>query len=245
MTNLKEQINLAFNKVKFDEQTHSYYVNNEFYPSVSSKNKVFKNDFDSHKMAQLTADKYNQFNTEKRTKEYYLKEWKQKSDIALAKGKRVHNYAQLYPNFTTPELDEEKAVKSWFDNFSLYYDIIHQEFPLYSEKFKIAGTPDVITEHKLTGNLDIFDFKTGKDLYKNYDANTLKPPFQYLLDHAFHRYSLQQSYYKMMMEEKGFKINHLYLVWLTGDTFKLIEATDFTEELIKHHESSDILSITS
>lgn len=241
--NYKAIIEESFKDLSFDELSHSYYIKSERTPSVSIKNKTFYNEFKTHEKAQETADRYNQYNKEKRDKWYYINEWKEKSQTALKKGKNVHSYAQLYPNFTEPEIDEHYAVKQYFEYFPWNYELILQEFPLYSDKYKIAGTPDKIILNQSTGNLIISDWKTGKDLYKNYDNNRLKPPFEYLLDTPFNKYSLQQSHYKLMLEEKTpFKVEKLFLIWLNGKNYEAIEALDLSADLIKYYESSGILS---
>lgn len=237
----------SFKDISFDELTHSYFVNSDRTPSVSAQNKKFYTQFETHKIAQQTADRYNQYNKEKRDKWHYINEWKNKSEEALAKGKNVHSYAQLYPDFTEPTLDEHYAVKQYFDYFPPNYELLLQEIPLYSDRFKIAGTPDKIILNKSTGNLVISDWKTGKDLYKNYDNKRLNPPFEYLLDNSFNKYSLQQSHYKLMLEEKTpFKVEQLWLVWLNGKNYELIEALDLSKDLNQYYgATSDLLSTNS
>lgn len=242
----KQIIQESFKDISFDDLSHVYFVKSEKTPSVSAKNKTFYSEFKTHEIAQQTADRYNQYNKDKRDKWYYINEWKEKSQKAIAKGKNVHSYAQLYPDFTEPELDEHHAVKQYFEYFPWNYELLFQEFPLYSEKYKIAGTPDKIILNKSTGNLVISDWKTGGDLYKNYDNKRLNPPFQYLLDSPFNKYSLQQSHYKLMLEEKTpFKVEKLWLIWLNGKNYEQIEALDLSNDLKQYYESSGILSFSA
>ena len=78
----------------------------------------------------------------------------------------------------------------------------------------------------------IFDYKTNKDLYKNYAGQTLLPPFDGLLDQPFNLYKLQLSLYQLNLEQIGFKVIARRLIWLrpTGEYDKIpLEA--YTDKL--------------
>lgn len=239
---IREEIKEAFKLVKFEETNHIYTVNDNELTSTSYKSKSFANEFKANKMAELVAKKHNKHNDEKRDKEYYLKEWKEKGISAREKGKRVHKYAQEYTPDLLPEIDEEFAIKEWFNFKPNHWEVVIQEIPLYSERFNYAGTPDMILYNTITKNLIISDWKTGKDLYKQYENQKLKYPFDYLADNAFNKYSIQQSHYKIMIEEKtNYRVEQMNLVWLNGKEYKNFTALDLSDKLITYYDGQSNL----
>ncbi|GIU70155.1 MAG: hypothetical protein KatS3mg002_1391 [Candidatus Woesearchaeota archaeon] len=142
---------------------------------------------------------------------------------------------QKYPNFPKPEIDEEYAIVDFIKNLPLRYEILIQEFPLYNSEY--AGTPDMILLNKFTENIVILDWKTGNNLLKNYKNTKLKSPFQNYVDCPLHRYSIQLSLYKMLIEQKTpLKVEECWLIHLDKDKWIKHNALDLTKELIKHYD---------
>lgn len=95
----------------------------------------------------------------------------------------------------------------------------------YSRKLNYSGTFDLLFYYDaeldgkspdLSGFI-IFDYKTNKDLYKNFKGQTLLHPFEGLLDMPISIYKLQLSLYENNLNEIGFKVVGRRLIWLRPD----------------------------
>jgi hypothetical protein len=102
---------------------------------------------------------------------------------------------------------------------------------MYSKKYGYAGTADIILFDGKKGFV-IVDYKTGKDLYKNYMGQMMLPPFQYMLDNPFNHYQLQLSLYQIPLEECGYFVSERWVIWLKSDsTYQKLPTHDFTSML--------------
>ena len=83
----------------------------------------------------------------------------------------------------------------------------------------------------------IFDFKTNKELKKDFSRETgkvLLPPFADMYDESLSYYTLQLSCYQIPLEDIGLKVIARRIVWLKDDgTYELIPLEDVTERLRK------------
>ena len=110
---------------------------------------------------------------------------------------------------------------------------------MYSEEFGIAGTADIICYNLKTKKLKILDYKTNKDLFKNYKEQKMLPPFDNFLDCSFNMYKLQLSMYQYFIEQTGYEVESRTLIWLkpdgTYETHKIESVKDtLLEEMIKY-----------
>jgi hypothetical protein len=88
----------------------------------------------------------------------------------------------------------------------------------------------------------IFDYKTNKDLYKNFKEKKLLPPFHELLDMPCSLYKLQLSLYQLNLEQLGFKVIGRRLIWLLPDgTYDKIPLESYSEKLKKYLTENKIV----
>ena len=113
------------------------------------------------------------------------------------------------------------------------------EVRTFSKDFGYAGTCDLLFYNAKTKRFVIADYKTNKDLFKNFRGQVMLPPFHYMLDMPLNHYQLQLSFYHILLEEAGYEIESRQLIWLmsTGD-FRIYEAKDFTKMLKKELNDS-------
>jgi hypothetical protein len=126
------------------------------------------------------------------------------SGKARDKGTTVHSIVESFKTIKTPiDVADEfkgyaKAFYQWIDDFKP--EIIEHEKKLFSEKYKIAGTLDLLVKNT-TGELMVIDVKTGKDIYL--DAH------------------IQTSAYKEMCVENGVPVKSSGILLLGEDgTYK-------------------------
>jgi hypothetical protein len=228
---VKETIKKAFDKIIFDEKNHKYYVDGIELISATTSLKNFSEEFDTERMSELSAQKYNKNNPNKPKKnaEWFKREWRKKQKEAAKKGTRVHLYAEQYPNLAEPICNQEKGIQEWFNTLDKKYVILFSELRMYDLNIKKAGTADLILLNTETGKLVIADWKTNNtNIFQVYAKKKMKAPFEKLLDNSYSKYCLQLSLYQLIIElNTNLEVEDRWLVWLKeGDYFNLEEDKD-------------------
>lgn len=105
-------------------------------------------------------------------------------------------------------------------------------------KQNYAGTFDCLFAIKKDGKWKtiIHDYKTNKDLYNDFNRSrgvTMLEPFDDMVDDAFSHYVIQQSAYKMALEQiDGIEVIDMKLIWLKDDgTYEKVKLTDISEQI--------------
>ena len=114
------------------------------------------------------------------------------------------------------------------------------ELRMYNETYSYAGTCDVLCLDTRDNTLIIFDYKTNKKLKDE----------EYPPDHVYHisprhnirqdnfgKYSLQLSFYQILLESVGFKVKGRVIVWLEEDKpnkklYQTFKTKDLSQELL-------------
>ena len=64
----------------------------------------------------------------------------------------------------------------------------------------------------------IADYKTNRDLFKNFQGQTMLGPFEYKWDRPFSHYEIQLSYYQILIEQiLGITVSRRIVVYLGLD----------------------------
>jgi len=237
-----------FNKLKFDHVSHSYYISGVQYPSVSKLISQFYTPFDTESVATGVAISRGV------QREEVLKEWDQIRDEACTRGTRVHDFGERYvinkyglrTKITFKSVNQhlkkgeslsgqEQAVVNFWGDIPDYYVPVVMELQMYSEEFEYAGTADIILLDKRNNTLVIADYKTNKDLFKQYGDNKLLEPFNHLNENPLNKYVIQLSYYQILLEQFGMKVSRRFIVWLKHDaTYQIYNTDDYTGTLLNH-----------
>lgn len=130
---------------------------------------------------------------------------------------------------------EIAAAKFWEDVPECYVPIL-AETKVYDAELGYSGTFDLLMYYdaELYGKdaeksgFIIWDYKTNKDLYKNFNGQTLLKPFDYLLSMPKSTYELQLSLYQNCLEKRGFKVLKRTLIWLKPDA-------EYQRESLENH----------
>ena len=143
------------------------------------------------------------------------------------------------PIFVAIEPKEEAAAKFYEDLPDCLMPIL-AETKVYREDLGYSGTFDLLTYYDATvegkndsnSGLVIMDWKTNKDLYKNFKQEKLLPPFDELLDMPLNIYKLQLSLYQMALEHIGMKAVARRIMWLLPDgSYNKIPLESYTKQL--------------
>ena len=229
-----KEINLKdfFADLRFDKSVYKYVCDaGVLQQSVSAITSRYYNDVDFDAIA-VYLDKKNKL-PEGTTK----KIWDLKKNESIARGNRLHFYMSLYPFYRhlEPSTDMEKAIKNFFDSLPSYIVPVLTEYTMYHKQCMYVGTVDLIMQNTKNGKYIIADIKTNDALFKNYRGNTLKHPFDFMLDNNYSKYIIQLSLYKMLLEQvDGVEVDELWLVWVKQDgTYQIYKVPDVTQILKK------------
>jgi hypothetical protein len=225
LTKIKE----PFNKLTFEEEKHKYYVESKpIKISVSGLISNFYEHFNSKEIAPFSAAK------EGVTEEEILKRWQDINLESRERGHRVHNFGELYQfnKNLKPSCPQEKAIVKFWEELPEHIIPVAAELRMYHFTYLFAGTADIILFDTKTQTYIIADYKTNKDLFKNYKGKTMIGPFSHFLDNPLNHYVIQLSYYQLLLEQLGVKVSKRVVIWLQLDgTYTLFNTEDVTDIL--------------
>lgn len=213
MEAIKSKIDTQFSQLEFDEARHAYEVQGRKLPSVSSKIHSFEEEVDWDEKAYHVAMR------DGKTKEQVLQEWKENNEESTERGHRVHLFGELYPfnRSMKPSCKQEEAVVKFWDDLPPHLLIVSLEIRMYHPLLSFAGTSDILLYDIKTGTFIIADYKTNKDLFKNFKEKKLLYPFQHLLDCPINKYQIQLSLYQLLFEQTGYKVSARKIIWLLAE----------------------------
>ena len=232
MEEIRNKIISFFEDLKFDEKKHLYFLKDKkIRYSVSKIIKNFVEPFDTEKVSLLVSKKRSI------SQKNVLKEWEKIKNEACEKGNKIHLFGEKYPfnlNLKPENKFEEAIVKFWKDLPKEIVPVM-TELQMYHKKYLYAGTADIILYNKKTKTFIIGDYKTNKDLFKNYKGKKMLNFFSDLLDNPFNKYQLQLSFYQILFEQIGLKVSSKKIIWLkpTGK-YELYDTQDYTQILKKY-----------
>lgn len=229
MEKLRVQILDYFKGLEFKENTHKYSFNSKpIKISVSGLIKNFYEEFDSHTISLRIAER------DGLQQKDILKEWENTGKKASKRGNKAHTFGENYPfnkSLVATDKLEEAIVKFWYDLPS-YIEPVIMELQMFHKEFMFAGTADILLYNTVTDTFIIGDYKTNKDLFKNFKGKKMTGVFNNLLDNPFNHYQLQLSFYQILFEQCGLKVSSRKLIWLLDDgTYNMYNMEDYTQEL--------------
>lgn len=218
------------NVVYLEPVEHKYYhkVTGESFKSVTTVLGMLEPEFNSEQIAlaismQDPSKKKEQY--QNMSQEEILAEWKRINDEANEYGTEVHEIMERYllaDKIYIPKNDYEREIILKFQKVDDMSGDIYPETILFSEKYKIAGTCDIL-EIK-DGYFNILDFKTNKEIdYISKYGNWLNKPVTHLSDCNFNIYALQLSLYAYMFQmQTKMKVGKLQIFYLNPTTSEFI-----------------------
>lgn len=227
-----------FKNLTFDEPNHIYYVNGErIRSSVSKILKVFtpKTDF---KLIAENIDKRD--NLPAGTTSTL---WDLNSKIALAIGTRAHYFGEMYAFHRNliPTSGYEKAIVKFWSEMPEHIVPVIMELQMYHKDYMFAGTGDILLYNKKTGKYIIGDYKTNKDLFKNYNGQTMLGPFSDLLDMPLNHYKLQLSFYQILFEQMGLEVEGRKVIWVKpSGEYNMFDTPDYSNELNEYLKNNKV-----
>lgn len=190
--------------------------------------------------------------------------WKRISKEACDTGTQRHEFSESVFYYMTRQFDKilpefkdrlkedggfeaiypkEIAAAKFYEDLPKCLVPILAETKVYDEDLGYSGTFDLLCYYdaELDGKtadrsgLVILDWKTNKDLYKNFKEKKLLHPFEDLLDMPLQIYHLQLSLYQNCLEKIGFKVVARRLMWLRPDgNYEKINLVSYTKRLVEY-----------
>lgn len=238
-----------FKGIDFHEEEHFYTINNyRFGISATSLIETYAQEFDSDGISQMVANKRGISQKE------VLDEWKKENEFSCIKGSCIHLKAQSLWMGTNYEIDYNtiddtidkdrlkkeydimsKQATDFYNDYKDMYDMIQDEFIVWSKEFDIAGSIDGIMYNKNTQQCCILDFKSNKDLqFKSKYRKKMKVPLHELDDVNGQHYYVQLSIYKYLIEKyTNIKVDELFIVYfnINADSYEIIEIPYLKKEV--------------
>jgi hypothetical protein len=226
---LLTKIQKPFSNLTFEEKKHKYYVEGQpINKSVSALIGEFYEHFDAKQVAPYSAAKMGL------TTEEVLAHWAAINQESRDRGHRVHNFGEVYQfnRNLKPSCPQEEAIVKFWQDVPEHILPLAAELRMYHFKHLFAGTADIILFDTKTQTYIIADYKTNKDLLKNYMGKTMIGPFSHLLDNPLNHYVIQLSYYQLLLEQVGVKVSRRVIIWLGLEgNYQLFDTENVTDIL--------------
>jgi len=226
----RQEILRFFKDLKFNETEHKYLLNDKtLRTSVSQMCKHYQNKAD---FQQISYQIDNRDNLEIGTTQKF---WKNKSELALARGTKTHFFAEVYMfnKHLKPTDKYEAIVKKFIDEIPSHLVPVCTELVMYHKEFLYAGTCDLLMYNTKTNKYIIADYKTNENIFKNFMDKKLLSPFNFLLDSAFNLYQIQLNLYEILFNQTGFEVESKKVIWLKENEYLMYDAIDLKPDLIK------------
>lgn len=229
MEKVQKKLKNFFKDLSFKEKEHKYSVKGR--PIEKSVSKLIENyyeEFDVDAVAPYSAIKAGV------TTEEIKAQWAAINLESRERGHRVHAFGELYQynRNLKPSCPQEEAVVKFWRDLPEHIIPVEAELRMYHFREFYAGTADFILYDTKKNEYIIGDYKTNKDLYKNFQGKTMLAPFEYLLDMPLSHYQIQLSYYQILLEQIGVKVSKRLVVWLKLDgEYQMIFLDDVTDKI--------------
>jgi len=227
-----------FPGLEFDEKSHTYKRDGLGLPSVSFCIKKFHKEFDPD-IVKYSAKKQG------KTTEDLQAEWTKITKDACDKGHTIHEYAELYhTNCLKPSSIEELAVVQFYMDLPSHIIPMFMECRIYYGNH-YAGTFDKLLYDTSDDSWILSDWKTNKDLHKNYKGQMLYEPFDDLLETPLHKYYIQLNHYALPLIEAGINIKEMWVIHLKPNVaeypklYTKYTIPNLTDKLKKYYDDRD------
>jgi hypothetical protein len=217
-------------EIKFNNRNHTYIRNGVEYISVTTLISKYFSEFDIAKIAKFKAFKSRREGIKGQGVRYWKALWKKNREY----GSEVHKEIQDYLNTRIqPISDEAIHAITWLHNLerTISKSYTMPEVVLFNDKYKIAGTADIIIYESDTNNMFVIDWKVVNEI-KTEGYNNKKSKLG-MNDCNFWKYALQLNMYAWILRQNGYNTPNPILIQLTPDGIKEFKIPGIIEEIDK------------
>lgn len=197
-------------EITFNDEDHSYVDNlSRSYLSTTTFVSQFFPKVDSRKLAEKCVREVKKY--QGRDVEEVIKEWEEKGRKSRERGTLVHDYAdKLVKGKELPKPinkeDEKlfKGVQLELEKLMKDYEVIGSEMIVFSPKYLLSGTIDLVMKNKKTGKIAIFDWKTNEKITKWNKFSKGLGNLSNLTDCNYMHYTMQLNVYSFILHDEGY-----------------------------------------
>ena len=236
-----KSLKTKFPGLEFDEPTHTYKVDGEVYPSVSSLISNFYKPFDFEGVAQGYARKHG-FAVEE-----VMQAWRGENLESTDKGTAVHLFGENYAKHRyfgigdKPTVPNKQAlgIIQYYSDLPDYIEVVDLELQMYSKKYAYCGTADHVFYNHKHDYFIISDTKTNKSLTSDYNTDPVfhLPTELGVLQDNYGKYTIQLGFYQILLEEAGVDVGSRVLVWLQEQEDKKLYKAYKTKDVTRYLRS--------
>lgn len=197
--------------LKFNKKKHKYSVGNKEIISVTTLVDKFFPKFDRQGISKRYAEKHDLNQND------VLKEWRDKGIRTKDIGNRCHLYASNLVEYLYNS-ESKKIIKPYDVRYAIIadkifellekYSVLYTECKIFSLKFDIAGTFDLLlTDDNI---LYLYDWKTVEKIDVENPWQTCNYPITHLDASKFNKFALQLNLYKFILESENYFTNTEY-----------------------------------
>jgi ATP-dependent exoDNAse (exonuclease V) beta subunit len=178
-------------------------------------------------------------------------QWEENRVAAATKGTQVHDWIE---NFylsgciaPSKEAEESKSFQN-FMNFHNEYGWMpyRTEWRVFTEKYKVAGSIDIVFEGSGKGKVKVYDWKNSKEIKMENRYEKAHEPLSHLPHCNFYHYSLQLNLYKWILENHyDLKVEEMGLIIVHENfpSYLKYDVKDMTKDielLLNHYKNSSL-----
>ena len=249
MKNIIQQYKIIlekFENIEFVPESHTYLIDNKIAQSVTTILKKYVKPFERDYWANKKANDLGV------PVEEILAKWEYNAKFSQIKGTLVHQFLECNLTNQNFEYPEELIINQFgFDPIQTPFnsiievakqfltDIDNKMYPVASElvigdsEYLVGGTIDQLFYNKKSGKLEIWDWKTNKEI-KTTSRYYHLSPLDHIPDTELDHYSLQLGLYKYILEANtGLELGNSYIVWLNENEskYQIYKAHDYKSEV--------------
>lgn len=226
----------ADTRFRFEADTHQYFLGMRLLTHFSEWAKDYKTPFDEAGQALRMAREQNC------EPQLFLDQWKHSREVI---GTGSHDYIQQFitsgGQAATEHADGEvqrrcaKFRDVYRERLNLNFLHVASEQPIFDEATGYCGTPDWLAWHVSQQGLWVLDWKTNKRFARTGDTvwRRLLKFFADLPDQEQTYYSIQISFYRVLLERLGIPTQGGAIVWLPPGSARaeIFPAHDYRDRL--------------
>lgn len=219
-------------RIKFQEEGHIYWIDNDTTDLISSTTyiKKFTHEFNADKVIEKMVRSYNyrknfEYKYYQMPAEDIKDMWGKNRIQASQEGTKLH--ADIEDFYNDVKVKNTSVEYKYFLDFyedHKHLKIYRTEWCIFSGILKLTGSIDGVFLN-LDGTLSLYDWKRSKKIsYNSYGGERMKYPFSHFQDCNFFHYSLQLNLYRKILETYyGKTITDLFIVVFHPDNEKYIK----------------------
>lgn len=203
--------------IQFDPIKHKYIdTNGVEYQGVTTFISTLFPEFEALRIATKCSKNPKKKEYFGRKPEEIVLEWEKNAKEAAAFGTLIHAQAEkmvwgelvdIITNATKTPTKKQKYVHAVYEFIQILlekYEVVSTEQILFSPKYGLAGTVDLLLKDKETGEYVIADWKTSKKITKANFFQKGFAPLKHLDDCNQNHFFLQLNIYQALLEEETY-----------------------------------------